>query len=258
MTGFPSPPGPAGGDHDVDACRRASQDAAVVLLRRQEPSAELLAHLAACPPCHDEFRALAALPPLLAHASPAPPGPPSDGLLLARLLGEVRARRRRRVALAVAATLALLTAVPLARTLTAAPPTAPGAAPASPPAASASPASSAPAASTSDDDAVPAGPVLAEGSGTSGGASARVWVRALGGGSAVTVAVHGVRPGTHCRMVVLDSQGPVVDAGVWTVGEADPRYTEHVPTPPARVQGIELIDPGTGTRVVGVAVRRTA
>ena len=243
MSGVPSPPGPPGDGHDTDACRRASQDAAVMLLRRQEPSAELLAHLAACPPCHDEFRALAALPPLLAHASPAPPGPPPDGLLLARLLGQVRARRRRRITLAVAAALVLLTAVPLARTLTAPPATTSAASPTSP---------------TTDDDEVPAGPVLAEGTGTSGGASARVWVRALGGGSAVTVAVHGVRPGTHCRMVVLDSQGPVVDAGVWTVGEADPRYTEHVATPPGRVQGIELIDPGTGTRVVDVAVRRTA
>ena len=255
MSGVPSPPGPPGDGHDTDACRRASQDAAVMLLRRQEPSAELLAHLAACPPCHDEFRALAALPSLLAHASPAPPGPPPDGLLLARLLGQVRARRRRRITLAVAAALVLLTAVPLARTLTAPPATTS----AESPTPLASPASSASSASSAtDDDEVPAGPVLAEGTGTSGGASARVWVRALGGGSAVTVAVHGVRPGTHCRMVVLDSQGPVVDAGVWTVGEADPRYTEHVATPPGRVQGIELIDPGTGTRVVDVAVRRTA
>ena len=231
--------------YDHDGCLRAREEAAVNLLGHEEPSPTVRAHLAACPPCHDEYRELAALAPLLESGREqhrTPPGPGPDPRILERLLVEVgRRRRRRRTLVGAALAAAVLAAVlPLVPRLHDRAPTGPTAG---------ARASVAPSAVL--------GEAVAVGSGVSGtgGARAQVWVRPHGsGGSEVTVSVHGVPVGHHCRMVVLDTSGAASDGGTWAVERPDSSYTEEVAAEPGRIARIELVDDGTGAPLIDVPV----
>jgi len=231
-----------GDDHDHALCAAAREQAAVSLLSRRPPAHDVRSHLERCPPCHDEYLALAALTPLLETARPLRPGPDADPgrraqapaeaegspLLLERLMAHVRRRRRRRrTALALVAVGVAAAAVPVARLV------------------------------VTDEPAL--GPsnarVVAVGEATAGGARAQVWVRAWGDGSAVTVAVTGGPDGHHCRIVVHDKRGAATEAGVWTMHAPRSGYTEEVEAVPGDIRRVELVDAGTGRAIVDVPVR---
>jgi hypothetical protein len=234
--------------HDPATCLQAREEAAVSLLSNRLPSPAVRTHLEACPPCHEEYLELAALPPLLDGARDlrrtAPETPPSP-LLLERLLAHVsRRRRRRRIAggfalLAAAAT--VLAVVPLVSDRDGAPPRTGAAATTS---------ATAPAPPT-------AGAVVALGSGQAdSGASAQVSVRTHGRGrSTLSVVVRGVRTGTPCRMMVYDRAGAMTDGGVWTVAAAEARYTEDVEIGWRNIERVELWDDGTGQEILDLPVR---
>jgi hypothetical protein len=242
-----------------DLCLLAREEAAVALLTRRRPADAVLDHLQACPPCHQEYQALAALPDLLDAARPmhrADPPPPPDPHLLDRLLVQVARHRRRRRTLTGLALVAAAAAVivPVIRFGWSGG-SSPGAAPAPAPT---STATSTP--GRGDTTPVPAG-VVAVGVATAAGTgvSARVEVRTdqdLGApGSVLTVSVRGLPPGQGCRMLVHDTGGGVRDAGGWT---ADPggaaQYTEEVPLRPSAVTRVVIVDDGTGRPILDVPV----
>jgi hypothetical protein len=236
-------------EHDHAACLQAREEAAVSLLSNRRPTPTLRAHLEACPPCHEEYLELAALPPLLEGARElrgvAPDVPPSP-LLLERLLAHVdRRRRRRRVTggLVLLGAAVVLAAIPLAHRT--------GGTDPAPPTAAGSTAPTSPSHSSIPGEVVAMGAARA-----ASGASAEVWVRARGPeGSTVSVAVHGLQRGTPCRMMVYDRSGGYVDGGVWTVTSSEASYTEEVDTQPTQIDRVELWDDGAGTQILRLPLR---
>lgn len=248
--GSESPSTMGGGDSSI--CQRLREDVAVAVLTRGPLPPDIETHAAVCAPCHDEFAALAGLRPLLRAVEDRPPEvvEPSD-LLLPRLLAEVTRRRARRrwVSLAAAAAVVAV-AVPLGMALgrekggtIAEPPRTP------------TPSSSSVVSST----AVAA--VFSSGEATDPitGAEVEVEVRSTAGwGSAITVAVKDVPPGTQCRLLVVDTAGTKIEAGSWTVPEQVTddyqAFPASVKTPPKRVASVELVDDATNRTMVKVSL----
>jgi len=249
MTDRPDRPEQPRPGHSSSVCTDARLDAAVALLSHREPSAAVMEHLQACPPCYLEYLDLAVLPQLLdagREATMHPPAPADTGLL-DRMLREVgRRRRRRRIFTAMAAAAAVVAvAVPVAR-LTAPGGSDPVSAPRSSSAAPSSPGGG------------PAAPLSASHTDPGTGAGMQVTVEAHGTGSLLTVSVSGVKAGDMCRLMVHDDAGAVVLAGRWTVSaryDSSP-YMEDVQIRPEHVRRIELLDDRTGRRLVEVPFGR--
>jgi hypothetical protein len=241
--------------HQGSSCAQLREEAAVALLVREAPGPQVLAHLESCPPCRDEYLELAALPALLdaagdtATGTPVPPALPSTALLN-RLLSQVARRRRRRNMVTAMATAAavLAIAVPAARLIDQ-----DGPARTSQPSAASTPTG-------------PYGPrspgssasFAGSGSNPAVGARIDVSIDASGRGSAVSVSVHGVPDGGHCRLVVHQVTGQALPAGSWVIeqGYRDEPYVEQVAIAPASITQVELLDEGTGRRIVEASIHQ--
>jgi hypothetical protein len=249
--------------HQAAHCAQVREEAAVALLVHSDPSPEVLAHLDACPPCRDEYLDLAALPPLLDAARSVAGGPPAPTTLpsvhlLDRLLRQVARRRRRRHMITALATAAAVVAIalPTVRWIDRDDAGVGSALPGHPLTTSTSTSSR----SSSESSFGPGGGVASfagSGSDPDSGARADVAVRAMGKASELSVSVHGIPAGGHCRLVVHDDAGHSLQAGVWVVEATyDEPYYERVELAPESISRVELVDDQTGRRIVDVPIHQ--
>jgi len=205
-------------------CQQVREEAAVALLTGAELGASGGEHVRGCEACRREIDGLLPLPQLLALAAPVSAVVP-DELVLRRVLttaSRERRSRRRWGSLVAVAALALLV-VPLAWFASGRLPE--------------------PAAPSAQSDPV----VTASGTDASTGVVGAVEVRPSALGSALTMSVHGVVPGTRCALVVVDRTGTSSTVTTW---EADYQGTAEVDgqssTPLAEIRSVELREVGTG------------
>jgi anti-sigma factor RsiW len=203
------------------------------------------AHLAGCAGCRAELRELAELEAALGEVPPEAflDGPPEGGdLLLQRTLRQVRTERTRadrpRRLLVAAGVVGLLAATLVGGTLF-------GRATAPAPQAVPSPSISAPAARTfAATDA-------------STGASMTVSLTPAAGWIRVHVKAGGIKAGQKCRLVVVDKQGAVTEAGSWLVSPTGAKQGTVLDgaalVAPADVASVDVVTFG-GQKLVSVPV----
>ena len=206
-------------------CQDVREEAAVALLRGDDPSDGVRAHVDGCDECRVEIEDLRPLPPLLRLASPVSAAAPDDMMLRRVLASASRERRsRRRWALLTAAVALVALVLPVGWLVsenlsgpTAAPPVAGSA-------------------------------LRLSGTDPTSGVVGVVQLKPSTLGSELTMSVRGVTPGTRCALVVVDESGAASRVTVW---DADYRGTAEVggqaSTPVAEIELVELRDVGTGT-----------
>jgi hypothetical protein len=94
-----------------------------------------------------------------------------------------------------------------------------------------------------------AAPVVVQGTDPTSGVHAEVTLRARSTGTQVTLALRGVRPGEHCRLVVADGVGHREVAASWVAsyeGAADVTGTTGLAS--ARITRLSVV--GTGGRTL--------
>jgi predicted anti-sigma-YlaC factor YlaD len=204
-------------------CQQVREEAAVALLTGVELGASGREHLRGCEACRLEIDGLVPLPQLLALAAPVGAVVPDELLLRRVLVSAARERRaRRRWGLLVAVAAVALLVVPLAWFASGRVPEA-------------------------ANPSAPSGPVVtASGTDASTGVVGTVEVRPSALGSALTMSVHGVAPGTRCALVVVDMTGASSTVTTWQADYQGTAEVEgQVSTPLAEISAVELRDVGT-------------
>jgi anti-sigma factor RsiW len=152
--------------------------------------AEVQAHVSECVECRDELAELAAMPGLLSRVRLEdvlePPASPSAGVdrVLGRLRAARRVRRRRFALSASAVALAAAAAIGFV-------------------------------AIGGSGDGSPDGTQSVSAMSRQTGVAATFGVRGASWGTAVRVRLHGVRPGTQCRLIAISLDGHREVAGTW-------------------------------------------
>lgn len=189
-------------------CRGEDPDLGTYVLGALSPAerSRFEAHLATCPACRDEVAALAGMPGLLGRVSledverAASPPPPADAERLLARIARHRRRRRLTAVAGLAAVAALAGGIVGLRAVTAPGPDSAGRT------------------------------VVAGASG--GRARGQIMLRPAAEGTRLAVSLHGVVPGTRCRLVVVARNGRREGAGGWRAsydGEASVRTVTSVP-----------------------------
>jgi anti-sigma factor RsiW len=172
--------------------------------------AEVEAHLSECVACRDELAGLAAMPGLLSRVRledvlepPASPSPASTQRLIDRLRAARRAKRRRLAVAASAFAVAAVAAIGLVTIV-----------------------------GNTGGGGSPDGATSIAATSPRTGVAATFALRPASWGTAVRVRLHGVRPGTQCRLIAVSRAGHREVAGSWRAtydGTADVQTATAVP-----------------------------
>lgn len=201
-------------------CQEVRENAAAALMTGEQNQSSVADHLDTCDNCRREIDELLSVVDLLALAPPPATTRQPDDLLLHRMLVQVAGERRRRrmvIGIAVAASVALILAVPAALSV------------------------------FSDGTRPPAtadvATLSAQAADAQTGVRGTAQLQSSAVGSDLVVSVRGVEAGTRCRLLVVNRDGERSVVDTWTASyEGRATVTTTTTLSMSQVSHVELVD----------------